>query len=128
MTLLTLYIVTGIPVLIGLAIIAKEAGWPSERERNNRAIRSFRSALGGTPFLIGLGILIAYKSQPSSLVTDLSFVTVLRFVIFIVVPTFCTLLIGSFVQYWSWDKTEPLMKNRLRKIVEMEKKRNSRTE
>ncbi len=123
MNLLGLCVITGIPILIGLAIIFKEAGWPSERERTNRALRSFWTALGATPFITGLAVLVTYESQPGSFIRDLSILAVLKFIIFIVVPTFCIVLAGSFVQYWSWGKTELIMRGRLRKIAEADKRR-----
>ncbi len=121
MNTLSLYVVTGIPILVGLAFMFKEAGWPSERERKNRALRSFRSALGATLFALGFIIAMAYGKTPGMLLRDISVGSALRF-LYLAAVLFCMFLVGSFVQYSAWDKTEAAMRGRLRKIVASQKK------
>ncbi len=74
MNAILLYLSTGLMMVCGLAIIGKEAGWPSDRERKNRVIRSFRTALGATVFITGLILVVSYRSPSDSLIGDFSVV------------------------------------------------------
>jgi len=125
MSIAGLYLITIVPILLGLAIIFKESGWPSERARNNRLLRSIRSGLGGTLLVSGLIVLLNYRLSPGSFIADMSLRSIFRFAFLVVLPIFFIGAAGSYVEYSVRDRAEPAARERLHKIVEKWRKGSS---
>jgi len=114
---IVLYILLGAIVILGVVIIFKEVGWPSEEEQKNKGGRSIKAGFGGTMLCIGMLLFIFYRTSPNTFWDKWSFLSIIGFVFYFMVPLFVILTIGSYIQFSSWEKIQPLMNKELQRIV-----------
>ncbi len=109
--------VTGLMVIYGLVFTFKHSGWPSIAERQNKIIRAIKTGFSGTIFLVGFMLIYFYWTSPKTIFDQWTLANTLGSFICVVIPLLATLIAGSFVQFSAWEKTQFIMANRLRKII-----------
>ena len=120
-------IVTSLAVIYGLVFTLKYFGWPSISDRKNKIMRAIRTGFSSTVLIIGLMLMYFYWSQPEAFWSQWTVATIIGAFLFFVIPIYCAMTIGSYVQFSIWEKTQPIMTDRLRKIVEDTTKDDNKT-
>ncbi len=117
MIVAALYVVGSLSVLVGLLIIFKEAGWPSERERKNILLRSVISSSGGTLSATAVILLLLYTTEPGSFFVQWSAPSIVLAILLIALPIFLLLAFGSLIQFSIWEHNRPKWQTWLGRII-----------
>jgi len=120
------YFIFGVPALVGAFMTIKVGGWPSEAEKRNKGLRSIKASLGGTMMVIGLALLFFYHTSPDTFLSEWSLLAVIGSIFNCGLPMFVLLAIGAYIQFTTWEKTEPLMTRQLDKILKSETERKNK--
>ena len=110
-------LILGILVLTGLVITLRTGGWPTEIEKTNHIMRAVKSAFGGVLLGVGTILFLFYRTSPNEFWKEWAVINSLTFIFCFAMPIFGLLVIGFFVQYSTWGKTESFLKDRLRNIT-----------
>lgn len=103
-------------ILYGSIFTMKYFGWPSETERKNKLIRSFRTGLSSTALVIGIFLLYFYWTSPEMFFNQLTTNTMIGGFLFCIAPMLVVLTIFSFVQFSALEKMQSGLTTRLREM------------
>jgi hypothetical protein len=123
---MTFLVLTSLAAICGLVFTLKYFGWPSVAERKNKVVRAIKAGFSTTVFTISLIFMYFYWTTPGEFFNQWTLVTVLGALFFLVIPIFFLITIGAFIQFSVWEKTNSIMMDKLKKIVDDSRKESNK--